>query len=89
VLRKIFGPKKAKLTGERRRLHNKEPYALHVSPNIILAKKNQRNRWAEHVACMGERGGAYRVVVRRLEGKNNLEDLGVNMRGKMYVQEVE
>jgi hypothetical protein len=35
VLRRIFGPKKEKVTGEWRRLHKKELYALYSSPNII------------------------------------------------------
>jgi hypothetical protein len=34
VLRRIFGPKRDEVTGEWRRLHNKELYALY-SPNII------------------------------------------------------
>jgi hypothetical protein len=35
VLRRIFGPKRDEATGEWRRLHNKELYALYSSPNII------------------------------------------------------
>jgi hypothetical protein len=31
VLRRIFGPKRDKITGEWRRLHNKELYALYSS----------------------------------------------------------
>ena len=30
-------------------------------------------RWEEHVACMGERRGAYRVLVGKPEGKGPLE----------------
>ena len=33
VLRKIFGPRRDEVTGEWRRLHNKELYALYSSPN--------------------------------------------------------
>jgi len=29
-------------------------------------------RWAEHVACMGEERGVYRVLVGKLEGKRPL-----------------
>ena len=32
VLRKILGPKRDEITGELRRLHNKELYALYSSP---------------------------------------------------------
>ena len=41
VLRRIFGPKRDEVTGEWRRLHNKELYALYSSPNIIGIIKNQ------------------------------------------------
>jgi hypothetical protein len=65
VLRRIFGPKTFEVTGERRRLHNKELYALYTSPNIIQVIKSRRLRWAGHVARMGENRGAYRVYVGR------------------------
>jgi hypothetical protein len=32
VLRRIFGPKRDEVTGEWRRMHNKELYALYSSP---------------------------------------------------------
>jgi hypothetical protein len=35
VLRRIFGPKRDEVTGEWRRLHNNELYALYSSPNIF------------------------------------------------------
>jgi hypothetical protein len=53
VLRRIFGPKRDEVTGESRRLHNKELYALYSSPNIIRAIKSRRLRWAGQVARMG------------------------------------
>jgi hypothetical protein len=52
VLRRKFGPKRDQVTGEWRRLHNKELYALY-SPNIIRVMKSRRLRWAGHVARMG------------------------------------
>jgi hypothetical protein len=42
VLRRIFGPKRVEVTGEWRRLHNKELYALYSSPNIIQVIKSRR-----------------------------------------------
>jgi hypothetical protein len=41
VLRRIFGPKEDKVTGEWRRLHNGEFYALYSSPNIIWVVKSR------------------------------------------------
>jgi hypothetical protein len=35
-------------------------------------------RWAGHDVHTGERRGAYRVLVGKPEGKNRLQDLGVN-----------
>jgi hypothetical protein len=67
VLRRIFGPKRDEVTGEWRRLHNKELYALY-SPNIIWVIKSRTMRWAGHVACMGERA-AYRALVGKPEGR--------------------
>jgi hypothetical protein len=66
--------------GEWRRLHNEELYALYSSPNIIRVIKSSRLRWAGHVARMGERRGAYRASVGKPEGRNHLEDPGVDGR---------
>ena len=41
-------------------------------PNIIRVIKSGRMRWAGHVACMGEKRGAYRVLVGKPEGKRTL-----------------
>jgi hypothetical protein len=67
VLRRIFGPKRDEITGEWRRLHNKELYALYSSPHIIRVIKSRRLRWAGHVARMGERRGAYKALVGKPE----------------------
>jgi hypothetical protein len=45
-----------------------------------MAFKLRRMRWAEHVARIGKMGNAYRDLVRKREGKNNVEDLGVDGR---------
>jgi hypothetical protein len=50
VLRKIFGPKRDEMTGEWRKLHNREPCDLYSSPSIIRIIKSRRMRWAGHVA---------------------------------------
>jgi hypothetical protein len=72
VLRRIFGPKRDEVTGEWRRLRNKELYALYSSPNIIRVIKPRRLRWAGLVARMGERRGAYRALVGKPEGRRPL-----------------
>jgi hypothetical protein len=43
-----------------------------ISPNIIRVIKSRRMRWAEHVAYMGEKRGAYRILVGRPEGRQPL-----------------
>ena len=53
VLGRIFGPKRDEVTGDWRRLHNEELYALHSSPNIIRVIKSRRLRLAGHVARIG------------------------------------
>jgi hypothetical protein len=72
LLRRIFGPKSDEVTGECRRLHNNELYALYSSPNIIRVIKSRRLRWTGHVARMGERRGAYRALVGKPEGRRPL-----------------
>ncbi|KAJ4448596.1 hypothetical protein ANN_10615, partial [Periplaneta americana] len=72
VLRKIFGAKRDEVTGEWRKLHNTELYALYSSPDIIRNIKSRRLRWAGHVARMGESKNAYRLLVGRPEGKRPL-----------------
>jgi hypothetical protein len=42
--------------------------------------KSRRMRWARHMACMGEGRNVYRVLVRKPEGKNHLEDRGMDGR---------
>jgi len=58
VLRRIFGPRREKVTGEWKRLHNDELNNLYSSPNIVWVIKSKRMRWVGHVARLGEgRGG--------------------------------
>ena len=53
VLRRVFGPKRDKVTGEWRKLHNEELSDLYSLPNIVRVVKSRRMRWTGHVARMG------------------------------------
>jgi hypothetical protein len=67
VLRRIFGPKRDEVTRERRKLHNEELRDLYSSPSIIRIIKSRSIRWAGHVARMGEKRNAYRLLVGKPE----------------------
>jgi hypothetical protein len=69
VLRRIFGPKRDEVTGEWRKLHNEELHNVYSLPSIIRIIKSRRMRWAGHVARMGEKRNAYRLLVGKPEGK--------------------
>jgi hypothetical protein len=90
VLRRIFGPMRVKVTGERRKLLNEELNDLCCAHNIVGVIKSRRMRLAGHVARMGERRGAYRVLVGKLEGKRQLGKPGRRCEdsNKMNIQEV-
>jgi len=72
VLRRIFGPRRDKVMGECRRLHNEELNDLYSSPNIVRMIKSRRMRWAGHVAPIGEERGVYRVLLWKPEGRRSL-----------------
>jgi hypothetical protein len=47
---------------------------MYSSPSIIRIIKSRRMRWVGHVARMGEmreKRNAYRLLVRKTEGKNH------------------
>jgi hypothetical protein len=68
ALTKTFGPKRYGVTGEWRRLHNEELYDLYSSPSIQVIKSRVM-RWAGHMARMGDRSDAYRILLGRPDGK--------------------
>jgi hypothetical protein len=55
AFRRIFGPTKAKVTGEWIKLHNEELHNLYSTPNIVWVIKSRKMRWTGHVAWMGRR----------------------------------
>jgi hypothetical protein len=55
-----------------RKVRNEELHNLYSSPNIITIIKSRRMRWAWHVATMGEKRNAYRILVGKPEGMRPL-----------------
>ena len=77
MLRKVFRPKRDDVTGDWRILHSKELYDLYSLPNIIRVIKS-RTRWVGHVARIGERRSACRILWGILRERDHLEeDIGV------------
>jgi hypothetical protein len=62
VPRRIFGLKSDEVTGRWRKLHNDELHDLYSSPSIIRIMKLRRMRWVGHVARVGEKRNAYRLL---------------------------
>jgi hypothetical protein len=80
MLRRIFGPKRDKVVGGWRRLHNEELHNLYTSPNIIRVNKSKRMRWVVDVARMREIKNAYKILVGKPERTDYSEDLDVHGR---------
>jgi hypothetical protein len=72
VLKMIVGPKRDEVTGKWRKLHNEELHDLYSSPSIIRIIKSRSMRWAGHVARMGEKRKACRLLMGKPEGKRPL-----------------
>jgi hypothetical protein len=60
VLRRLFEPKRDEVTGEWRRVHNEDLYALYFLSNIIWVIKLRKLTLAGYVAFMGKKRHAYR-----------------------------
>ena len=48
---------------------------MYSPPNIIRVIESRRLRWVEHVARMGNRKGACRILIATPEGKRPLDKL--------------
>jgi hypothetical protein len=64
--------KRDEVTGERRKLHNKELHDFYSSPSIIRIIKSRRMRLAGLVARMAYKRNSYRLLVGKPEGKRPL-----------------
>jgi hypothetical protein len=69
------GLKRDEVTGEWRKLHNEELCDLYSLPTIIKIMKSRRMRWAGHVARMGGKRNAHRLLVGKPEVNNIRMDL--------------
>jgi hypothetical protein len=62
VLRNIFGPRREKVAGYWRRLHDEELHNFYASPNIFREIKSRSMKWTELVARMGEVRSVYEFL---------------------------
>jgi hypothetical protein len=67
-----FGSKRGKVVEGWRKLHNEELHNLYSLPSIIRMIKQRRMGWAGHVARMGGKRSAYRILVGKREGQRSL-----------------
>jgi hypothetical protein len=71
MLRRILGSERDEIIGWRK-LHIEELHNLYSLPNIIRMMKSRRIRWVRHVARMGEKSNACKVLGGEPEGKRPL-----------------
>jgi hypothetical protein len=72
ALRRIFGLNRGNIIEGSRKPQNKELHNLYCSLDIIRMIKSWRMRWAGHVARIGEKRNACRILVRTPDGKGPL-----------------
>jgi hypothetical protein len=65
ALRGMFGPKRDEIIGSWRKSHNDES----LSPNVMIIIKTRKVRCTGHVARMGEKRYAHRILVGKPERK--------------------
>jgi hypothetical protein len=69
VLRRIFGPKRDEVRVYWGKLHTEKLNDLYSSAHIVWVIKSRGMTGVGHMALMGDRRDAFRVLVRRSEGK--------------------
>jgi hypothetical protein len=60
------------ITGGWRKLYNEELHNLYSLASVIRSIKSRRMRQAGHLAPMGDKRNAYRILMRKPEGKRPL-----------------
>jgi hypothetical protein len=60
------------VVGGWRKVHNEDLHNFYSSQSIIRMIKSRRMRWAGHVASMGDKRNADRILVGNIEGKRPL-----------------
>jgi hypothetical protein len=80
VLRRIFGPKRDEVTRDWRKLHNEDLHNLYSSPSIIRMIKSRRMRRTGHVARMGARRTAYRILMGKPERRRKVDNTKIDLR---------
>jgi hypothetical protein len=76
VLRRLFGPKRDKVTGKWRKLHIEELNDLYSSSSITWLIKLKRMRWAGDVALWGRGEVHTGFLWGNLRERDHLEDPG-------------
>jgi hypothetical protein len=71
VLGRIFEPKRDEVKGGWRKLHNEELHNLYTSPSAIRMIKSKREMGRVY-SMNGEKKNAYRIFVRKPDGKRPL-----------------
>jgi hypothetical protein len=72
VLKRMFGPMRDEAIEVWRKLHNEELHNFYSSPGLIRMIKLRRMRFAVHVARMGAKRNACRILLGKPEGKRLL-----------------
>jgi hypothetical protein len=81
VLRKYLGLRE--LTGDWRRLRNKNIYGLHSSTNIFSGDEIDKNETGGELGTYGEKTGASGIWLGHLRERDYLGDLGIKIRIKL------
>jgi hypothetical protein len=68
----LYGCETWSLTGGWRKLHNEELHNLYSSPSTMRMITSRRMRWTRHVARMGIKLNACRILLGMPEGKMSL-----------------